>query len=170
MEKGSLEEEFNRFITELESRLNKINIDLEDYLVDHVCYRVSSTSEYQVLFDMFREESVLYTTKHFHERKFHLFVLKDSLKHKSISVPYLEFSEPGGSDDYSTGFQHLEFHSNLAVMDLIKGNPAGEELLYISKHGDEEYLKWPDKICLKVTAVPIITKSLLEDNPEIFLT
>lgn len=161
--------EFISFISDLESRLKHIDIVLEDYPVDHICYRAGSSVEYQALFNKFSELSILYTTKHFHERKFHLFVLKEPLKYKSISVPYLEFSQPGGSDNYDTGFQHLELHTNLKVEDLAKGNKLAKTLIFKGKYDDEAYLKWSDKTCLKVTRVPVVTKALLEDNPEIFL-
>lgn len=162
--------EFNTFISDLEIRLKDIGVELEGYPVDHVCYRAGSFTEYQALFNKFRDESVLYTTKHFHERNFYLFVLKDPLKYKSISAAYLEFSQPGGSDNYTTGFQHLEFYTNLKVEDLVKRNKSAGALIYKGKYDDEAYLKWPDKVAVKLTKVPIITKSLLEDNPTIIVT
>ena len=166
---GDFRKEFESFILDLEGNLKQINLSLGAYPIDHVCYRVSFLKEYSAFFNLFKSESLLYTTKNFHERLFHLFVLSRPLSYKSISIPYVEFSQPGGSDNYSTGFQHPEFHSNLKVEELVKSNEHATTLLYKGKYDGEAYLKWPDKICLKMTRQPIITKSLLEDNSEIFI-
>jgi len=161
--------EFHNFISDLESRLKALEIAFGDFPVDHVCYRISSLKEYPDFFNLFKSRSLIYTTKNFHERLFHLFALRHPLNYKSISVPYVEFSQPGGSDNYNTGFQHIEFHSNLKAEELISDHGQAAALLYKGKYDGEAYLKWPDKICLKMTRQPIITKSLLEDNSEIFI-
>lgn len=161
--------QFGEFILALENKLSRLGLSLYDSPVDHVCYRAGSHQDFVRFLETFKQESVLSTKKFFHEREFYLFVLKKPLVHNGLTVPYLEFSEHGGSDTYKTGFQHIELHTNLSIHEIINGNPAAEKLLFVSKYDREEYFKWPDKVALKVTKTPIITKALLEDGAEIKL-
>ena len=161
--------EFVSFMKDFDSRLSDLGIGLTEYPVDHVCYRVDTKQAFGEYFEIFKGASVLYTKKFFHGRNFLLFVLREPFSFKNISIAYLEFAEPGGSDDYNRGFQHLELHTNRNIREIVKDGKKLEELLFKGKHGDEEYLKWSDKIALKITSKPIITKSLLEDDPEIVL-
>lgn len=162
-----IRKEFSGFVDDFKRRLNEVGIDLSDLPIDHVCYRVRDQNDYKKLFKKLSAASLFYTTKFFHERSFHLFVLRQPLTHQEVTTPYLEFSQPGGSDRYERGFQHLEFHTNLSIHDLIKRGPKAGSLLFLGKHDGEEYLKWPDKVALKLTRKPVITKALFEDNPEI---
>lgn len=161
--------EFTKFMTDLESRLGKIGIKLNEFPIDHICYRVTNSKDFTKYFDIFKNASRLYTKKHFHDRYFCMFALKLPLTYLNIDIPYIEFSEPGGSDTYDTGFQHIEYHSNKSVKDVNPEGSGYEHLLFSNKYGDEIYLKWPDKVCVKFTKQTIATKSLLEDNPEIFV-
>jgi len=164
-----ISQEFEIFMQVLEERLHTLGIVFSDYPIDHVCYRVANISEFENLQQKFMQASLLCTKKFFHERTFLLFVLRKPFVYKEFAIPYLEFAQPGGSDSYARGFQHIEFHTNKHIKALVKDTASIQDLLCVSKHGDETYLKWPDKVCLKVTAKPIITKALLDDNPKIFL-
>lgn len=164
-----IRKEFVVFMKDHESRLLKIGISLTDYPIDHACYRVSTLADFERLFKEFGKISVLYTTKIFHERKFCMFVLRQPLTYKSFSVSYLEFAQPGGSDDYDRGFQHIEFITNVKIGNISKQKKKISKLLFVTKRTDEEYLKWPDKVSLKVRSVPLVSQALLEDNPEIIV-
>ncbi len=158
-------QQYIEFVGDLAKRHSSIGLTFSSFPLDHVCYRADSLETYTQLFDFFKSQSVLYTTKLFHDRHFHAFVLRKPLEFGGAKFHYLEFAEPGGSDDYALGFQHFEFMTNKILSTVIPESKL-TELLFKSKYG-EEYLKWPDKIAVKFTAIPQITKALLEDNSEI---
>ena len=164
-----LKQEFLKFMSIIELKLKDIGISINSYSIDHVCFRVDNQKDFRLYTNKFKSLSKVYSMKILHDRKFYIFVLKIPLKYKGIEIPYIELSEPGGSDNYSLGFQHIEFHSNVNIKDLIKNRDKLDDLLYRSKKSNEVYLKWPDKITNKVTKKAIITKALLEDNPTIYL-
>lgn len=161
--------EFQDFMSNFILKLSKIDISIDNFIIDHVGYRAATSDDYKELFDKFKRASVLYTIKNFHDRSFHLFVLKQPLKFKNITIHYLEFAQPGGSDKYDRGFQHIEILSNKAIESLFLNKTKIKKLLFEDKYGEETYLKWPDKTALKVSKRTIITKSLLEDNPKIII-
>lgn len=160
---------FPVFMADMVERLTPLGLTIDQYPLDHVCFRVFTLPEFEAYRDHLTSLSVLYTTKFFHDRYFHTFVLKNPLTYNSIATPYLEFSQPGGSDAYSTGFQHLEWHTNTPLQSLSSRPGELQKLIFTGKYDNETYLKWPDKICLKVTPTPVITKSLLENDSKINL-
>jgi len=163
----NIRKEFVEFCELIEERVKEFNFDFGTFPTDHTCYRAATKEEYEQYRDLFIENSVLYTKKYFHERDFHMFVLKEPLEYKGFKFHYLEFAQPGGSDTYATGFQHIEFLTKKKWEDLVDQNIL-DKYLFKSKNG-EEYIKWEDKSALKLTDTPQVTHALLEDNSEIHL-
>jgi uncharacterized protein len=113
-----LEKEFRLFIDDLEKRLQKVGIDLSKYPVDHICYRVSSDNLFLEMGSVFKNLSLLYTKRIYHERTFYCFFLRKPFVYNSLSFWTVELSEPGGSDDYNEGFQHIEIITNIKLEEL----------------------------------------------------
>ncbi len=163
---NQIRKEFTAFIEKLSKRFAKVGLDMNVFPVDHVCYRVEDLKQYKKYSEIFVQESMLYCRKIHHGREFQIFILRDPLKYNDIEIPCLEFSEPGGSDVYKRGFQHLEFLTNVSAEILVKSNSRLKAFIVESAFGDESYFRWPDKIVLKLTSKPLIVKSLLEGKPE----
>lgn len=158
---------FIKFMSSMEHKLAGLGVSIFDYPIDHICYRVADLKRFQKISKSLKKASVLYTTKLFHERHFHLFVLKHALTYKGISINFIEFAEPGGSDSYNEGFQHIEFLTTKTLEGIVSDKNKLNTLLFEGKFGEEQYLKWPDKTALKLTPSSIAIKSMLEDNPTI---
>jgi len=163
-------QEFKQFSSQMEKKLSDLNLSLTDYPLDHVGYRAKTKEDYKELLNLFQDNSVLYTTKQHHGRAFHMFVLKEPLEFNEVSIPYIEFAEPGGSDSYERGFQHIEFLTNKTTEEIVTHKSKLKDLLFEGKFGDETYLKWPDKTAVKVTKLALTTKSLLDKEAKIMLT
>jgi len=163
--------QFESFMADLEGRVQHLGFSLTDYPIDHVAYRCATLSSFEELKKVFAENSVLHAEKFYHERTFCTFVLRKPLQYKDVRVHCLEFAQPGGSDAYDEGFQHIEFHTNKSFDNIVADKTQIKDMWFTSKHDSSEvYLKWPDKVCIKITSVPILTKALTEDNPRIFVT
>lgn len=164
------QKQYADFVDKMLERCQPLGIDLSKYPIDHVCFRVKSSEEYHALLEDFVGLSVVYTTKQFHGRTFHAFLLKVPFSHRGVQSYTLEFSEPGGSDTYETGFQHLELASVQELEDLFTQLRQYPELFFEGKYEQESYLKWQDKLVLKVNLIPMIYRSTAEDNPTITTT
>ena len=66
--------------------------------------------------------------------------------------------------------QHIEICTDNDYRKISKKPNEIENLLFSSKFGDETYLKWPDKVVLKITNTPIITKFLTAKNSKITIS
>lgn len=162
-----LQKEYELFATELIQRCNAVGIDLRKYPIDHVCYRAKNIEAYTQFYNELLSVSTLVTGKIFHNRKFHCFFLKEPLTCSSISSYLIEFSEPGGSDDYDNGFQHLEILSSLSWKELTTDNRKFEAFLLSGKHDGIQSLKWPDKLTVKLTRKPLYYAATAEEDPTI---
>lgn len=158
--------QFRTFINDLERRLLRIGINLEEYAIDHACFRVRTIEE----FEKFREElkviSVVYSEAFHNERQFLIFILKRPLIYDNARIYTIEFAEPGGSDAYETGFQHIEILTNLELSQLSKKPQEVEKLLFHTKNG-EVYIKWEDKVSCKTTNVSVFLKQITEDGGKV---
>lgn len=162
--------EYQQFTDEMRIRIQKLGANLVDFPIDHVCYRAKTLEEHAQLLPLFTSMSVLYTRKFFHERYFYAFFLREPLNSAGLATYMLEFAQPGGSDSYETGFQHLEILTPLPYHKIFTKEQDLKELLFQGKYAEEEsYLKWSDKKVLKLKRKPIAFESLAEDNSEIIL-
>ncbi len=159
-------QEFDSFIVDLDKRLDQIGIDLKQYIIDHVCYRAHDLADFESLKADFIQMSAVYTEVFYHERQFLLFLLKEPFVYNGASISCLEFAEPGGSDVYDTGFQHLEVLTPLAY-EQLSGTPEKISPLVFQPKNGETYLKWGDKICFKTAQQSIFAKSIVVEKAKV---
>ncbi len=95
--------------------------------------------------------------------------MKSPLTLGDIAISCIEFSEPGGSDSYTTGFQHIEIITKRNLSQISNKQGIIKEYLFKGKFGDEVYMKWPDKVSLKTTSTPLIMKALSAENTKIHI-
>lgn len=152
---------------EMNNRISLLGLDITKYPIDHVAFRVTNEEEYKRYHDEFASLSVAYTTKFFHDREFGCMFLRTPLVWKNTKVSFLEFAQPGGSDSYTLGFQHLEILTPMSYEELFPDNRY-KELLFVPKYeGEEPYIKWSDKLVLKLKRTPIIVEAFTQENPTI---
>ncbi len=159
--------QFEAFMKQLQLNAASLPFSFSEYPIDHACYRVATPEDYQNTLAAFEALSSVVVSAPHHERNFHILLLKNPLTHNDLSVSCIELSEPGGSDSYRTGFQHIEFHATKDLQQLVAGNTDLAPYFFIGKFGDEHYLKWPDKLALKFTATPVLIKSLSKEDAKI---
>ncbi len=161
--------EFCRFMEEMDNRISSLGLDITKYPIDHMAFRVTNQTEYVDFREKFKSLSVAYTTKFFHEREFYCMFLREPFVWKNIKVHFLEFAQPGGSDSYELGFQHIEILTPLSFNDVFP-NEKYKEMLFTPKYeGEEPYIKWEDKKVLKLKRTPIIVESFTQENPTVNL-
>lgn len=163
----NFQSEYESFMGILEDHCKSLPFSFSEYPIDHVCYRMATQEDYQTICSEFEKLSLIISNAPHHGRKFHIFLLREPLIYKDTRVSCIEVSEPGGSDSYPTGFQHIEFHTKLDLQKVVTGNKELEPFMVTGKFGDETYLKWPDKLALKFTDIPVLEKSSRKEGAEI---
>jgi predicted metalloenzyme YecM len=151
---NSLQQQFVDFMSVLESKLIDIDFDMAKYPMDHVCFRVSDLSSYERFLEDFTKLSSMYASRVHNGRKFTIFLLKSPIVYKELKAHILEYSEPGGSDEYEEGFQHIEFISNDTMPQLSSDSIISENT----------YIKWQDKTVIKFTSEPILNNVLTKGD------
>lgn len=151
----------------MDERVLALGLDLKKFPLDHVGFRVATTEDYNIYLEFWKTQSVIISTKKFHDRNFNSFLLKEPLTYLDTAVYAVEFTEPGGSDAYETGFQHVEILTPLSFADLFPNQELIAPYYFAGKYDDETYLKWPDKMVLKLRNRPLSYMSTAEDNPTI---
>jgi predicted metalloenzyme YecM len=159
--------DYEAFMKVLEDHAASLPFSFSEYPIDHACYRMATQKDYEEICAEFKNLSSEIVNAPHHGRNFHIFVLSKPLTYKNTKVSCIEVSEPGGSDNYPTGFQHIEFLTKLDLQKAVTGNKNLEPFLFTGKFGDEIYLKWPDKLALKFTATPVLEKSKSKEDSEV---
>ena len=149
--------DFERFSKSIIERSSKLGIDLSSIPIDHICFRAMNSEDYVTFLEYFKSKSSVMLQRFHHERAFNIFILKTPLEIAGQNVSIIEYAQPGGSNEYTTGFQHIEIITLKSCEDFTKD----ENLLDRGAFGDEPYIKWSeDNMALKVTKASIIPKIL----------
>ncbi len=157
----NIHKEYKKFVSEISDRLLKLDFELSNYVIDHACIRAESFDDYEKLMKELKSLSLKIVTNEHNDRLFHICILKDPL---SIDGKYftklIEIAEPGGSSNYTTGFQHIECISLNDYSELMDT----KNLLVTRSHG-ESYLNWEsDNWSFKLTNVSVLVKIIREDS------
>ena len=99
------------FVDEIISGLSKHNINVKDFYLDHVCYRVETEQEYKICYDELTKVATLLIEQLIGGRPIATFKLHEpilvSKYNRQVSV--IELPMPKPNTLYSSGFEHCEF-------------------------------------------------------------
>lgn len=89
--------------------LNKLDIDVSDRYLDHICYRVSNLKEYNDKKSQLLEIGELLTEADVNGRPIATFKLNEPVEYNSRKIELLELPAPKINTDYKSGLEHVEF-------------------------------------------------------------
>ena len=99
------------FVDEIISGLSKLNINVQDFYLDHVCYRVETEQEYITCYNELNQVATLLIEQLIGGRPIATFKLHEpilvSKYNRQVSV--IELPMPKSNTFYSSGFEHCEF-------------------------------------------------------------
>ena len=98
----------NTFLEKIESDLKLLGIDLDEFEIDHTCYRVTNIERYSELKSELGRDHLLLHEAMISNRPISTFKLNKPLKYKKHDIPLLELPAPKGEVSYSEGFEHIE--------------------------------------------------------------
>ncbi len=145
------------FFENLFIELDLVGIDVSNFHLDHICYRVSSITEYEAMKAelLIANESLLIESV-IGGRLISTFELKSPFKYFDREIFILEIPSPKMLNAYESGFEHAEFVIDFPFSELISLYPSlNFDISGLKKQHNPEL-----KIQLKTCAVKFHHKSL----------
>ncbi len=96
------------FLEKIESNLKLLGIHLDDYFIDHICYRVASVDRYEELKAYLEKDHLLLHEAMISNRPIATFKFNEAIKYKHHQIPLIELPAPKGEVSYEEGFEHIE--------------------------------------------------------------
>jgi predicted metalloenzyme YecM len=111
------------FLEELFKRLEDIELDVEKYELDHICYRVESLDEYKVKKLELESFGELLIESTVNGRLISTFKLHSPIVYKKRSIYLVELPAPKTQHSYKNGLEHAEFVSREPLEKIMARYP-----------------------------------------------
>lgn len=99
----------NSFLDNIFQGLEKLNIDVSNRQLDHLCYRVATIEEYNTKKDQLLDLGLLLTEADVNGRPIATFKLNEPIIYNSRKIELLELPAPKKNANYQSGLEHVEF-------------------------------------------------------------
>lgn len=103
--------------------LESLNINVSNYELDHLCYRVETTERYEELKKIFGENWKLLSEKEINGRPICTFKLKQAIQYGGREISVLELPSPKTGSPYTEWLEHVEFVIDTSFEDFMKQYP-----------------------------------------------
>ena len=107
------------FLQNISDQLEAKKINVTDYELDHICYRVSSLDRYHELKKTLNEFGDLLIESKINGRAISTFRLNNSIGFKGREIWCLELPAPKSGSNYQEGFEHVEFVISEPLEDFL---------------------------------------------------
>jgi len=111
------------FLTSIQAELAELGIDMAQFPIDHICYRVDSIERYQYLSDLLNETEELLIESPIGGRMISTFRLSEPIQFLGQHIELIELPAPKLGSDYSEGFEHLEMVISLSFTEFMAQYP-----------------------------------------------
>lgn len=101
--------ESRKFLDSLFQELERVNIDVSDLYLDHICYRTSNVDEYESLKIKFSLIGKLLIESNVGGRPIATYKLNSAIIYNERKIEVIELPSPKKYRNFSTGFEHVEF-------------------------------------------------------------
>lgn len=103
--------DYNLFLDTVFSELEKLQIDTSAYFLDHVCYRVITTEQYESCNLELAKVGELLSTIILGGREIKTYKLNDPIVYKDRKIPLVELPQfkANSKNSYPLGLEHCEF-------------------------------------------------------------
>lgn len=111
------------FLDKLFALLNEHSIDLQDWQIDHLCYRTSDLENYEASKKKFSELGELLIEGDVNGRPIATYKLHKPVQYKQYSIPLVEVPAPKTGKETPEGWEHIEVVIDISFDDLMKKYP-----------------------------------------------
>lgn len=111
------------FLKDLFSMLSDIELDVEKYELDHICYRVESLDEYKQKKDELNDLGELLVESMVNGRLISTFKLINPIEFEKRKIYLIELPAPKKGHAYASGLEHVEFVTKEPLQKIIEKYP-----------------------------------------------
>lgn len=111
------------FLNELFGMLEDIELNVEKYELDHLCYRVASAEEYAEKKTALKAFGDLLIESMVNGRMISTFKLHEPIVFKNRKISLLELPSPKPNHSYKSGLEHVEFVTKEPLQKIIDRYP-----------------------------------------------
>ncbi len=119
----NLQDESVSFLKTLFEKIQIYNLDVKNWEIDHLCYRVSTSNEYIEMKKIFKNHGEYLSEEQVGGRFISTYKLNRPLYFKNYIIDLLELPAPKEENGYAKGFEHAEFVIDENFDSLIKKYP-----------------------------------------------
>jgi len=98
----------NPFLSKIFNDLKSNEINISNYFLDHICYRVTSQEKYLSIKSTLEKENQLLIESKINGRNISVFKLKKPIQFDGRMIPLLELPAPKTGSHYVEGWEHIE--------------------------------------------------------------
>lgn len=111
------------FLEDLFSRISDIELNVENYELDHICYRVGSIDEYKIKKEELASHGELLIESMVNGRMISTFKLHGPIVYKNRKIFLLELPSPKHLHSYASGLEHVEFVTKEPLQKIVDRYP-----------------------------------------------
>lgn len=111
------------FLEDLFSKLSDIDLDVENFELDHICYRVQSMEEYNIKKSELAPFGELLVESMVNGRLISTFKLQDPIVYKNRKIYLIELPSPKPAHSYKSGLEHVEFVTKQPLQKIVERYP-----------------------------------------------
>jgi len=104
-----IREDYREFLDKIFHGLQELEIEVSDYELDHICYRVSSRERYDYLKENLAHQHTMLSESMIYGRPIANFLLAEPMVYKKRKIRIFELPAPKPFSNYREGFEHVEF-------------------------------------------------------------
>ncbi len=111
------------FVNTLLKDLQTAEIDVSGLEMDHICFRVEHTHQYDALKSILSKHSVLLVEQNINDRLIASYRLFEPIVIEDFSIEVLELPAPKKGSPYAMGYEHVEFVTGHLLEDFLLKYP-----------------------------------------------
>lgn len=111
------------FLGELFQRIEDIELDVDKYPLDHICYRVETVKDYQTKREQLKAHGELLIESMVNGRLISTFKLHHPIEFKNRKIDLLELPAPKSGHAYKAGLEHAEFVTKEPLQKIVDKYP-----------------------------------------------
>lgn len=156
------------FLDKLFHLIDEAGMDVNSYMLDHLCYRVGSPAEYETKKHELLEHGKLLVESMVNGRMISTYKLHKPIIFEGREIDVLELPAPKPGKSYESGLEHVEFVAHHPLKDIVKKYSDLEfETFGIDKEVNADVTLKLGEYCIRFhnqTLEEVIEKEIEEKN------
>lgn len=116
-------EQVESFLDKVFKQIEKANIELKHWEIDHICYRTTSEKNYIESKNYFSTLGELLIESEVGGRQIATYKLENPIKYKSYNIPLVEVPAPKAGKITPEGFEHIEIVIDCSFDEILNQYP-----------------------------------------------